>query len=76
MRVIPPLKAFRENQKPPLSQERLAKLLDVDRVTVARWETGTRKIGGRRLHQVSKLTGIPKSALRPDIAVLMGEAAE
>jgi DNA-binding XRE family transcriptional regulator len=72
--TLPPLKAFRKKQN--LSQQELAKLLDVDRVTVARWETGIRKIGSDRLSEISAKTGIPRGKLRPDLAALMREAAE
>ena len=69
-----PLKTFRKTQQPPLSQNALAKLLDVSRETVARWELGKRKIGGGLLSKVSEQTGIPKNELRPDLAKLMDEA--
>lgn len=74
--ILPPLKAFRKKHKPPLSQQGLADLLGVDRVTVVRWETGVRKIGGDRLSDVSAKTGIPRGKLRPDLAALMRDAAE
>lgn len=63
-----PLKAFRENQTPKLSQSGLAKLLGVSRPTAHRWETGARKIGPDSLSVVSERTGIPKRELRPDLA--------
>ena len=66
-----PLKKFREAQAPPLTQEQFADLLGVSRTTVARWETGTRKLGKDWLSEVSKKTGIPKPQLRPDLAKLM-----
>ena len=72
--TLPPLKAFRKKQK--LSQQQLASLLDVDRVTVARWETGIRKIGAEKLSDISAKTGIPRTKLRPDLAALMRDAAE
>lgn len=71
-----PLKTFRGNQEPPLSQRGLAQLLGVRRETVARWETGKRKIDEDKLSLVAETTGIPKNELRPDLAKLMGEAAE
>ena len=71
---LPPLKAFRKKQN--LSQQQLASLLDVDRVTVARWETGIRKIGAEKLSDISAKTGIPRTKLRPDLAALMRDAAE
>ncbi len=66
-----PLKTYRESQQPPLTQGQLADILDVDRVTVARWETGTRKIDDELLPLVSQVTGIPKVYLRPDLARLL-----
>jgi transcriptional regulator with XRE-family HTH domain len=68
-----PLKAYREAQSPPLSQAALAKQLGVDRVTVARWEIGKRRIDTSSLPEISAKTGIPAKELRPDIAELMGE---
>lgn len=76
MESVHPLKAFRENQDPPLSQQQLAAFLEVSRVTVTRWEAGKRKIDEEQLPKVSEKTGIPKTVLRPDLADLMREAAE
>lgn len=69
-----PLKTFRKAHEPPLSQNDLAKLLDVTRETVARWESGSRKIDNEKLPAVSEVTGIPKTELRPDLAELMRPA--
>jgi transcriptional regulator with XRE-family HTH domain len=69
-----PLKTFRETQAPPLTQDQLAGLLGVSRTTVARWETGTRKLGKDWLTRVSKKTGIAPAKLRPDLAALMRAA--
>jgi len=66
-----PLKTFRETQAPPLTQEQLAELLGVSRTTIARWETGTRKLGKDWLPKVAKKTGIAPAKLRPDLAELM-----
>ena len=74
MEGIHPLKAYRENQEPPLSQGDLAVLLGVARETVTRWESGARKIDEQKLPVVAEKTGIPKRALRPDLAELMGDA--
>jgi transcriptional regulator with XRE-family HTH domain len=74
MEQIHPLKAFRENQKPPLSQEQLANLLGVSRVTVTRWESGTRRVDDDLLPRVSEKTGIPTAVLRPDMAELMNRS--
>ena len=76
MKITHPLKTFRESQTPPLSQEELAALLRVSRVTVTRWESGARKIDDKKLPVVSAKTGIPRTKLRPDLAALMREAAE
>ncbi len=64
-----PLKEYRRSTG--LTQEGLAALLGVKREIVARWEIGARKIGAARLDGVSKLTGIPKRDLRPDLAKMM-----
>lgn len=78
MEGIHPLKTFRENQQPPLSQGDLAVLVGVARETVTRWESGARKIDEQWLPKVAETTGIPPSELRPDLALLMQpqEAAE
>jgi len=76
MKIAHPLKTYRQKQTPPLSQEQLAKLLNVSRVTVTRWESGARKIDDGKLPIVSAKTGIPRTKLRPDLAALMREAAE
>ena len=68
---IHPLKAFRENQNPPLSQIELAEMLDVARETVTRWENGSRKIDEQKLTSVARKTKIPARVLRPDLAKLM-----
>lgn len=63
-----PLKTFRKSQVPPLSQGDLAGQLGVVRETVARWESGIRKIDEVLLPRVAKLTRIPPQELRPDLA--------
>lgn len=50
-----------------LSQEEFAESIGVSRPTVNRWETGARKIGGKRVPVVAQRTGIPVSDLRPDL---------
>lgn len=70
MEHLHPLRAFREAQDPPLSQEQLAALLGVSRVTVTRWESGARKPEPEELPAISKKTGIPAAKLRPDLAEL------
>lgn len=69
-----PLTTYREKQG--LSRKGLADLLDVQRETVFRWETGARKIDDELLATVSERTGIPRRELRPDLFNLMDEAAE
>lgn len=68
-----PLKSYRADRG--ITQETLAGELGVHPFTVSRWETGERKIGGRKLVEVAAKTGIPKRELRPDLAELI-EAAE
>ncbi len=74
METVHPLKTYRVGAR--LTQLKLAELLDVTRTTIARWESGTRKIDEDRLMAVSEKTGISKTDLRPDLAALMREAAE
>lgn len=71
-----PIKNFRERQVPPWSQTDLAKQLDVDRVTVARWESGDRKPDPALLSKIVEITGIPARDLRPDLAAQFEQAAE
>lgn len=71
--VVHPLVVYRKQNG--LTQKDLAERLDVARETVARWETG-RKIDGELLPRVSEETGIPRGVLRPDLAKLLGEAAQ
>ena len=58
------------------TQADLAQDLGVAVMTVSRWETGDRKIGVKTLPRVSQETGLPKRALRPDLAESMQEAAQ
>lgn len=80
MQEIHPLKAYRGNQTPRLSQAGLAKKLGVARLTVLRWETGERKINTSLIPTVTEKTGIPAKELRPDLIEehekLFGEAAQ
>ena len=64
-----PLTEFRNLQKPPLTQEQLAKLLGVTKATVSRWEARRRMPNERILLNISKKTGISVSRLRPDLAI-------
>ena len=64
-----PLKLYRDEKG--LTQTALAKELGVTDVAVSRWETRRRKIDGKLLAAISLKTGIPKSELRPDLALLL-----
>lgn len=67
--MVHPLKAYRDAND--LTQAQFARLVDVPRETVARWECGARKIGRNKLRLVSEKTGIPPRELRPDLAELL-----
>lgn len=58
-----PLRAYRAEQKVTLEQ--LALVFGVNKTTVLRWEEG--QVPAERVLTVSRETGIPPSALRPDI---------
>jgi transcriptional regulator with XRE-family HTH domain len=73
METTHPLKEYRKNHIPNLSQAQLAALLGVTRITIARWETGARNIDQEKLTAVCELTGIAPAQLRPDLAKLMGQ---
>lgn len=62
---IHPLKDYRERSD--LTQLELARQLGVTRETVARWETGRRKIDPARAARISEATGVPRKELRPDV---------
>jgi transcriptional regulator with XRE-family HTH domain len=66
-----PLKAFRDRQTPTLSQKGLAELIGVARETVARWESGARRVDDELLPVVVERTGIPATELRPDLVKLL-----
>lgn len=68
--AVHPLVTYRKQRG--LTQKDLAGQLDVARETVARWETG-RRIDDELLPKVSEHTGIPRGALRPDLAKLLDE---
>lgn len=59
------LRTYRKKHN--LSCAALGELLGVTRVTVFRWEDGTRRIGLSVLGKVAEVTGIPREKLRPDI---------
>ena len=72
-----PLKTYREQQDPPLTQEDLARMLGVTKATISRWESGARKVDAEKLPEVSEKTGVSPADLRPDLAELMrSEAAQ
>lgn len=73
MSQIPPIKTWREQQEPPLSQEGAAKRVGVTRFTWMRWEGGS-PIDVDLIPEVSSKTGIPAKELRPDLAELFGAA--
>lgn len=66
-----PIKAYRETQTPPMSQEEFGKLVGVTSITVSRWETGTRGIHRNYWEPISAKTGIPIPKL-----IGISEAAE
>lgn len=68
--MIHPLKAYRERQNPPLTQEQLADLLGVTKAAVSRWESGERQPDQNLLLHIAEKTGIPPRELRPDLAEL------
>lgn len=68
-----PLVTYRKVRN--LTQLALARELHVSRTTVARWECGDRKVGKRKLPEVSEKTGIDRRALRPDLDELLSGAA-
>jgi len=66
--AIHPLRQFRNERG--YTQVETARLLEVNPVTVARWETGTRQVDAELILKISKLTGIHPARLRPDLARL------
>jgi transcriptional regulator with XRE-family HTH domain len=66
-----PLQVWRERRK--LTQNDVAEMVGVDRVTVTRWENGSRLIDVPLLPAVAQATGIPAAKLRPDLAALFVE---
>lgn len=67
MSEIHPIKAYRESQTPPISQEALGKRIGVTRFTIMRWEDGS-PVDVDRLPAVRRETGIPAKVIRPDLA--------
>jgi transcriptional regulator with XRE-family HTH domain len=66
-----PLQTYRESFDPQMKRAELARLLDVARTTVKRWEARERQIDPDLLERVSEKTGIPVAKLRPDLAKLL-----
>ena len=64
-----PVKAYRTQEK--LTQGGFADLVNVSRTTVARWESGVRKVDRELLASITAKTGIPAKELRPDLAQLL-----
>jgi DNA-binding transcriptional regulator YdaS (Cro superfamily) len=58
-----PLQQFQSAKRGNLAQ--LAKELGVDKSTVTRWASGQVPID--RVNDVSRMTGIPRQELRPDV---------
>ena len=67
-RPLTVLKEFRERHEPPLTQEALGALIGgVSKETVSRWENGRRKPEPERVPKISRVTGIPRHKIRPDL---------
>jgi transcriptional regulator with XRE-family HTH domain len=63
-----PLTAFRASQEPPLSMADLARMLDVSKPTLSRWESFQREIDDEEvLARVASRTGIPARTLNPKL---------
>ena len=71
-----PLRRYRKTHNPKLTQSDLAERLDVDRITILRWEKGQRNIDISALPDVSKKTGFSPGVLRPDLAEMFGEVSQ
>jgi len=71
---VHPLTIFRQRHDPPLSKTALAEMLGVSRITIWRWEAGTRRPGLQQIPSIAGKTGIPARELRPDLAKAMGAA--
>jgi DNA-binding transcriptional regulator YdaS (Cro superfamily) len=66
--AMTPLQQFQSSKRGNLAE--LARELGVDKSTVTRWAAG--QVPVERVNDVSRITGIPRHELRPDI---FGEAA-
>jgi transcriptional regulator with XRE-family HTH domain len=71
MESIHPLKRYRDQQSPKLTQGQLAGMLGVSKGSVSRWEAGERKIDVDLLPKVAATTGISTAELRPDLADML-----
>jgi DNA-binding transcriptional regulator YdaS (Cro superfamily) len=60
-----PLRSYRVKSDPPLTLEQLGEALGVNKSTVLRWEES--KIPAERVLDVERITGIPRTELRPDL---------
>lgn len=62
-----PIRAYRERQRPPVSQAELARMLGVTRGTVCRWESGVRLPHEDMLPIIAEKLHIDPGVLRPDL---------
>jgi transcriptional regulator with XRE-family HTH domain len=70
-----PIRAWRERQNPPVTQQELADRIGASRVALWRWETGRRLPDGDDLSKISSVTGIAIGELRPDLVALLQRGA-
>lgn len=61
--AIHPVTAYREKHSPPLSKSEVARLLNVSRNTVHRWETGGRNTSRDLLPVIESKLGIAPSEI-------------
>lgn len=54
-------------RKKGLTLDAVAKLFEVDRTTIIRWEKGSPLIPLKRLDKAVEVYGVPKRKIRPDI---------
>jgi len=66
-----PIRTYRLQHKPPLSQSELARRLGVSRGFIHRVELGERKFSADMLSVVHRRTGIAPELLRPDLMQLL-----
>lgn len=50
-----------------LTQEALAEQLGITKASICRFERGDRKPSVKRVDEITKITGIPRHELRPDV---------